>query len=84
MRLQTFLKFGGALLLTGVLAACGSSNTPAPQSTATSHSLESNFGSEFAAIFDAPSTAQPATLDNSSVPALQPAGQPVAFSTSSS
>lgn len=80
MHLQTCLKIGGAILLTGFLAACGgngSSLSPTVTPTPTS-SFESKFGSEFAKIFDASSTSQPAIPDSSAVPALQPAGQPIA------
>lgn len=79
MRLQTCLKIGGAILLTAFVAACGSNYSPTHQPP-TNGSLESKFGTEFAAIFDASSTAQPTLLDNGSVPPLQPTAQPVPFS----
>lgn len=80
MRMKTCLNIGGALLLTGFLAACGSSSSsPAINNPPTGGSLESKFGSEFAKIFDASSTSQPATIDNNSVPPLQPADKPVTF-----
>jgi hypothetical protein len=77
MRLQTCLKIGGAIVVTSFLAACGSSS-PVINNPPTGGSLESKFGSEFATIFDASSTAQPASVDNNSVPPVQPADQPIA------
>jgi hypothetical protein len=79
MHLKTCLRIGGVILLTGLVAACGSSNTPTTGTTTPAGSFESKFGSEFAKIFDASSTSQPAVPDSSAVPALQPAGQPIAF-----
>ncbi len=79
MRFNMYHKVGAVILLTAVLAACGGNGNPVTQNPVTSGSLESKFGSEFAAIFDASSTAQPATLDNNSVPPLQPADKPVTF-----
>ncbi len=78
MRLQTCLKIGAAIVVTSFLAACGSSSSPAINNPPTGGSLESKFGSEFATIFDASSTAQPASIDNNSVPPVQPADQPIA------
>lgn len=80
MRLNTFVKIGSVLLLTGFIAACGSNSSssaqPKPVAAAT---LESKFGTEFAMIFDAASTAQPTPLDAGSVPVLAPADQPIPF-----
>jgi hypothetical protein len=80
MQLQTCLKVAGALLITGFLAACGGDNgSPASTTPPAAGSFESKFGAEFAKIFDASSTSQPTVPDSSAVPALQPAGQPIAF-----
>ena len=79
MRLQTWIKIAGALALTGAVAACGGNdNSSASSSSSTSGSFESKFGNEFAMIFDASSTSQPATPDSNAVPALAPAAQPIA------
>ena len=60
MRWQTCLKIGGAILLTGCVSACGGGGSSSSSSITpvANKSLESNFGSEFAQIFDASSTAQ--------------------------
>lgn len=80
MRLQTCLKIAGTALATAGLAACGGGGGDNSSATSpiTSNSLESKFGSEFAKIFDAPSTSQPAIPDSSAVPPLAPAAQPIA------
>ncbi len=78
MRLQTTVKVGAIIALTGLLAACGSNNNPAVHAPPPTNTLASQFGSEFATIFDASSTSQPATPDNNAVPPLAPAASPVA------
>ena len=78
MRLQTTIKVGAIIVLTGLLAACGSNNTAVHAPPANTNTLASQFGSEFATIFDASSTSQPATPDNNAVPPLTPAANPVA------
>ncbi|WP_428332310.1 hypothetical protein [Novosphingobium sp.] len=77
MRVHTCLKLGSAIGLIALLSACGSSGTPTGASRpAPPTSFESQFGSAFAALFDASPTSQPATPTSASVPPLQPAAQP--------
>ena len=79
MRLKTCLTIAGAFLATAGLAACGGDdNNSSTSSPVASSSLESKFGAEFAMIFDASSTSQPAIPDSSAVPPLAPAAQPIA------
>jgi hypothetical protein len=80
MRLQTSLRVGAIIALTGMLAACGGDNGPSTSTSPPStNNLSSEFGSEFATIFNASSTSIPVTPDNNAVPALAPAAQPVAM-----
>lgn len=89
MRMKTFLRLGGSVLLTTALAACGSSGsmtptptptpTPAPTPTPTAGpaSFQSMFGPAFAAIFDAAMNSEPVEPTDASVPALAPASEPL-------
>jgi|GEM_PF-2691643 len=78
MRIHTCLKMGGAIGLIALLSACGG-NDPisGPARTTAPQTFESEFGTAFAAIFDASATSQPVTPTDASVPPLAPAAQPL-------
>ena len=77
MRARTCLKLGGVIGLIALLSACGGSDNSNGSTPSKPTSYESQFGTAFAAIFDASSTSQPVAATDSSVPALAPAAQPI-------
>lgn len=87
MRTKDVLRLSGSMLLAVSLTACGgggsnNSSSPAPTpppvaTTPTPASFQSQFGSAFAAIFNAATTSEPVDPTDASVPALAPASPPI-------